>query len=71
LHCEALKRFLKGKELAFEEVDVTGKEDLIDDLIKMSGQMKMPITVVVNGKEKNIFCGFEDFEGWLGKLIGK
>ena len=62
-HCEGLRSFLKEKKFDFEEINIGSDSSLIDKLIKKSGQMKVPITVVdKDGQQEKTIAGFESNE---------
>jgi len=42
-YCVTLKSFLKEKNIAFEEIDVSQNDKLIDEIIERTGQMVVPV----------------------------
>lgn len=48
-YCHLVKDFLKEKSLAFEEIDVTSDHHAVQDMVKLSGQMGVPV-VDIDGK---------------------
>lgn len=63
--CKKTKEFLKAKKVKFKEFDVTTDEKAREKMIKISGQMGVPV-IDIDGK---IIIGFEekDIEKALGK----
>jgi glutaredoxin 3 len=54
-YCHTLKEFLKERNVAFEDIDVSKDEKLIDALVQKSGQMGVPV-VEIDGQ---IIVGFD------------
>ncbi len=52
--CNAVKRFLKNKNIQFKEIDVEDDIDAAREMIEISGQMAVPV-LDMNGK---IIVGF-------------
>ena len=48
-YCRLVKDFLKEKTLPFEEVDVTSDHQAVQHMVKLSGQMGVPV-VEIDGK---------------------
>jgi glutaredoxin-like YruB-family protein len=48
-YCRLVKDFLKEKKLAFEEIDVTSDHHSVQEMVKLSGQMGVPV-VDIDGK---------------------
>lgn len=48
-YCRLVKEFLKEKSLPFEEVDVTADHQAVQHMVKLSGQMGVPV-VEIDGK---------------------
>ncbi|MGC8716858.1 MAG: glutaredoxin family protein [bacterium] len=46
--CKATKQFLKEKGIRFYEVDVEKNPKAADDLVKTTGQMGVPVTLINN-----------------------
>ncbi|MDD4996068.1 MAG: glutaredoxin domain-containing protein [Patescibacteria group bacterium] len=46
LYCHQLKDFLKEKKIEFEEIDLSKNQEMIDDFIKKTGQMAVPVTEI-------------------------
>ncbi|MFH1622494.1 MAG: glutaredoxin domain-containing protein [Candidatus Omnitrophota bacterium] len=54
-HCIKLKEYLKQKNLDFENFDVASDKDALDYMIKLTGQMGVPVTVI----DGNAIVGFD------------
>lgn len=63
-YCKAAKDFMTEKGVAFEEIDVTKDQKLIDELIQKSGQLGVPV-IDVDGK---MMVGFSKTK--LAELLG-
>jgi len=55
-YCVTLKEFLKEKGIDFEDIDVSQDKKSLDEMIKKSGQMEVPVVEIdgeiVNGFDK-------------------
>lgn len=54
-YCVTLKEFLKERDIAFEDIDVSQDEKARDEMISKSGQMGVPV-VDIDGE---IIVGFD------------
>lgn len=54
-YCEMAKNFLSEKGLPYEEVDVRSDLETRDEMIKISGQMGVPVIIV----GKKVVVGFD------------
>lgn len=54
-YCVTLKEFLKEHNVAFEDIDVSQDKTALDEMIKKSGQMGVPV-VDIDGQ---IVVGFD------------
>jgi len=62
-YCVTLKQFLKKHNIKFEDIDVSQDEVAMDEMIKKSGQMQVPV-VDIGGK---FILGFDKKE--ITKLL--
>jgi len=62
-YCKQTKEFFKENDIEFEEIDVATDVEAAQEMIKKSGQMGVPVTVI-DGK---IIIGFD--KGKLSKLL--
>ena len=54
VYCKMAKEFFKKNNVAYEEVDVTTDDKLLEEMVQKSHQMGVPV-IDVNGE---IFVGF-------------
>ncbi|NOX97002.1 MAG: glutaredoxin family protein [Nitrospirae bacterium] len=45
-YCLRAKAYLKEKNVSFEDIDVSTNQEAADEMIKISGQMGVPVIVV-------------------------
>ena len=57
-YCTQLKDFLKEKKVEFEEVDLGQNPERAEELIKKSGQMGIPVTIIEKDSKEQIIIGF-------------
>lgn len=71
-YCRAAKMLLHGKQVAFEEIDVDGRDDLRRWLEKASGQHTVP-QVFINGKSMGGYSDINalDQAGELDSLLAE
>ncbi len=63
MYCKMTKEFFKERNIAYKEKDVSGDQTAVEEMIKKSGQMGVPV-IDIDGK---ILVGF-DKEG-LSELL--
>jgi glutaredoxin 3 len=56
--CVNAKNFLKARDIPFQEIDLTGKQDEIDRIKAQTGWRTVPI-ILINGK---LVGGFTDLK---------
>ncbi len=54
-YCVTLKEFLKGHDIEFEDIDVSQDKTALDEMVKKSGQMGVPV-IDIDGR---IIIGFD------------
>jgi glutaredoxin 3 len=60
VYCNAEKQFFKEHNVAFEEVRVDTDAAAADKMIKLSGQMGVPFTVIkLSNKQEEHILGFD------------
>lgn len=64
-YCFQAKEFLKKKNIPFEEVDVSASQKSAEEMVKISGQMGVPVIQI--GEE--IIIGFDQER--IEKALGK
>jgi glutaredoxin 3 len=45
-YCKMAKEYLTSKGVSFEDVDVAGNQEAADEMVKISGQMGVPVIVI-------------------------
>jgi len=55
VYCVTLKGYLTDHDISFEDIDVSADEKALDEMIKKSGQMGVPV-IDINGE---IIVGFD------------
>ena len=55
VYCKTLKEYLKRNEIAFKEVDVSLDEKELQHMIKISGQMGVPVVEI----DEHVVVGFD------------
>ena len=63
-YCIRAKSYLSSKSIAFQDIDVSKDKNASQEMVKISGQMGVPV-IVVNGE---VIRGFDQAK--LDKLIG-
>lgn len=62
-YCNQLKEFLKERKIGFEEINLGQKPDQAQALVKKTGQMGVPVTIIeAEGGEEKIIVGFDQVE---------
>jgi len=54
-YCLTLKEFLKEKNIEFEAIDVSQNKEALDEMVKKSGQMGVPVLDI----DGQIVVGFD------------
>lgn len=59
-YCVMVKKWLTTKGQAYQEVNLDDKPELRQQVIEMSGQMNVPVTVIANedGSDKEVTVGW-------------
>ncbi len=63
VYCITLKKFLKEKNVEFEDIDVSQDKKALDEMVEKSGQMGVPVTEI----DGQIVVGFD--KGKISKLL--
>lgn len=68
-YCKAEKNWLDEKGVKYEEVDVETDQEAAEEMVKLSGQMGVPVTVIrhTEGGEPVVAVGFD--QAWLQKEL--
>jgi glutaredoxin 3 len=67
-YCELEKDYLRERGIPFREVQVDQDQDGLEEMIRLSGQLGVPFTVVKRGDQEDALLGFDPEA--LGELIG-
>lgn len=60
-YCQMVKDFLDKHGVKFDIIDVTNNEKAAGELVNISGQMGVPVTVLEKEKEENqVIIGFDE-----------
>lgn len=54
-YCKAVKEYLSGKQISYQDFDVSSDRNALDEMVKLSGQTGVPV-VVINGQ---VIVGFD------------
>lgn len=66
-YCDMAKDWMKEKKIEYEEVDVAKDPKAGQELVKISGQMGVPVIIIEKGEEKSIIVGFD--QGKLEEIL--
>jgi glutaredoxin 3 len=59
-YCRLAKEFLKEKNIEFEDINVMADEKAADEMIKLSGQMGVPVIAITkDDSTQEIMVGFQ------------
>lgn len=58
-YCKMEKEFLNSKDVPFKEVLVDEDQKAAEEMIKLSGQYGVPVTVVERDGQKDIIVGWD------------
>jgi alkyl hydroperoxide reductase subunit F len=67
-YCKMEKDFLKSKNVAFKEILVDQDEKAAEDMIKLTGQYGVPVTVIEKDGAKDIVVGWDKRK--IAELVG-
>jgi glutaredoxin 3 len=67
-YCELEKDYLRERGIPFREVQVDQDQDGLEEMIRLSGQLGVPFTVVKRGDQEDALLGFDPEA--LAELIG-
>lgn len=54
-YCIRLKEYLKQKNIGFQNIDVSGDKTSLEEMVKLTGQMGVPVTSI----DGNVVVGFD------------
>ena len=64
VYCRTLKEYLRRNKIAFQEIDVTKDEKELEKMIKISGQMGVPVVEI----DDQVVVGFDKKR--ISELLG-
>lgn len=67
-YCEEQKRYLSERGLAYREVRVDQNHAGLEEMVRLSGQLGVPFTVIKQGDREEALLGFD--REVLDELIG-
>ena len=47
-YCKMVKEYLSSKSISYEDIDVSSNDALAEEMVKISGQMGVPVVVIDN-----------------------
>ncbi|QQG38653.1 MAG: glutaredoxin family protein [Candidatus Woesearchaeota archaeon] len=69
-YCHAEMEWLKENKIKYIDINLTKKQDKIQEMIDKSGQTGVPVTLIDEGTdEEEVIVGFD--KAYLKKLFGK
>lgn len=54
-YCKMAKEYLSSRGIAYHELDVSSNKEALEEMVKLSGQMGVPVIVVDN----EVIVGFD------------
>lgn len=67
-YCKTEKEFLKSQNVAYKEILVDQDERAAEEMIKLTGQYGVPVTIVERDGKKDIVVGWDKRK--LSELVG-
>lgn len=67
-YCQLEKAWLDAHQISYEVKYVDDNPDLADELLTISGQLAVPVTVLTHGRRQEIIIGFD--RPHLAHLLG-
>lgn len=64
-YCVILKRYLDEKGIEYENIDVSKDEEMLKEMVELSGQMGVPVTEI---GEEDVIIGFN--KNQINKSLG-
>jgi len=58
-HCVLVKEYLKQNNIEFEEINIAQDQGAAEKMVKKSGQMGVPVTIVEKDGKEKIILGFD------------
>jgi glutaredoxin-like YruB-family protein len=58
-YCDQLKNYLTEKNVKYTEINLAEKPEEAEKLVKKTGQMGVPATIITNGDDEQAIVGFD------------
>ncbi len=58
-YCDQVKDYLKDKSISYQEIDLSKNPEKGEELVKKTGQMGVPVTIVSEGDDEEVIIGFD------------
>lgn len=58
-YCDQIKDYLKEKEVSYQEIDLSKNPEKGEELVKKTGQMGVPVTIVSDKNGEEVIIGFD------------
>ncbi len=58
-YCKLLKQYLDEKKIQYQEVDVSTDKRAQEEMVKKSGQMGVPVTIIEKDGKEEVLVGFD------------
>ena len=66
--CVQVKDYLKSKNVKFTDFDVATDQSKAEEMVKKTGQMGVPVTIIKKDNKEEIIVGFD--KGKIDELLG-
>jgi len=66
--CVQVKDYLKSKNVKFTDFDVAANQSKAEEMVKKTGQMGVPVTIIKKDNKEEIVVGFD--KGKIDELLG-
>ena len=66
-YCNQVKKFLDQADLEYEEINLGDKPEKAEQLVKKTGQMGVPVTIIKKEDDEKIIIGFNQEK--LSKIL--
>ncbi len=65
--CVQVKDYLKSKNVKFTDFDVAANQSKAEEMVKKTGQMGVPVTIIKKDNKEEIVVGFD--KGKIDELL--
>lgn len=67
-YCKQEKEYLKEKGIPFEDINVAEDMEKAEEMVHLSGQMGVPVTLIEDDDERSVVVGFNRHR--IDELLG-